>query len=47
MLLYAVEIVVLEGDFDGDEGNNIVREREGKKSLLTGDVSCILLFTEG
>ena len=42
-----VEIVVLEGDFDGDEGNNIVREREGKKSLLTGDVSCILLFTEG
>jgi len=42
-----VEIVVLEGDFDGDEGNNIVREREGKKSLLTGDVSCIMLFTEG
>lgn len=43
-----VEIVVLEGDFDGDEGddwtheefkNNIVREREGKKPLLTGDVS--------
>ncbi|XP_073119013.1 calmodulin-binding protein 60 A [Henckelia pumila] len=42
-----VEIVVLEGDFDGEEGdnwtpedfkNNIVREREGKKSLLTGDV---------
>lgn len=42
-----VEIVVLEGDFDGDEGdtwtheefkNNIVREREGKKPLLTGDV---------
>ncbi|GMQ10333.1 hypothetical protein CsSME_00053379 [Camellia sinensis var. sinensis] len=41
-----VEIVVLEGDFDGDEGgnctleefkNNIVREREGKKPLLTGD----------
>ncbi|KAL0318401.1 UNVERIFIED_CONTAM: Calmodulin-binding protein 60 A [Sesamum angustifolium] len=42
-----VEIVVLEGDFDGDEKddwtleefkNNIVREREGKKPLLTGDV---------
>ncbi|KAJ4842503.1 hypothetical protein Tsubulata_041104 [Turnera subulata] len=42
-----VEIVVLEGDFDGDEGenwmpdefkSNIVREREGKKPLLTGDV---------
>lgn len=41
-----VEIVVLEGDFDGDEHdnwtaeefkNNIVREREGKKPLLTGD----------
>lgn len=41
-----VEIVVLEGDFDGDEGdswtleefkNNIVREREGKKPLLNGD----------
>lgn len=41
-----VEIVVLEGDFDGDEAenwtleefkNNIVREREGKKHLLTGD----------
>ncbi|XP_035542766.1 calmodulin-binding protein 60 A-like isoform X3 [Juglans regia] len=41
-----VEIVVLEGDFDGDENenwtaeefkNNIVREREGKKPLLTGD----------
>lgn len=41
-----VEIVVLEGDFDGEEGdnwtfeefkNNIVREREGKKLLLTGD----------
>ncbi|PKI78054.1 calmodulin-binding protein 60 A-like isoform X2 [Punica granatum] len=40
------EIVVLEGDFDGDEGenwtseefkNNIVREREGKKPLLTGE----------
>ncbi|KAG8496601.1 hypothetical protein CXB51_007744 [Gossypium anomalum] len=41
-----VEVVVLEGDFDGDEGdnwaleefkNNIVREREGKKPLLAGD----------
>ncbi|XP_047312029.1 calmodulin-binding protein 60 A-like isoform X2 [Impatiens glandulifera] len=41
-----VEIVVLEGDFDSDEigtwsldefKNNIVREREGKKPLLTGD----------
>ncbi|GAB4845612.1 hypothetical protein Ancab_039014 [Ancistrocladus abbreviatus] len=43
-----VEIVVLEGDFDGEEAenwtkedfqNNIVREREGKKPLLTGDIS--------
>ncbi|XP_048443788.1 calmodulin-binding protein 60 A-like isoform X1 [Pyrus x bretschneideri] len=42
-----VEIVVLEGDFDGEEGddwtledfkNNIVRERDGKKPLLTGEV---------
>lgn len=49
-----VEIVVLEGDFDGDEAdnwtleefkNNIVREREGKKPLLTGDV--ILNLKEG
>ncbi|XVF50270.1 hypothetical protein PTKIN_Ptkin04bG0082800 [Pterospermum kingtungense] len=49
-----VEIVVLEGDFDGDEGenwtleefkNNIVREREGKKPLLTGDA--FLTLTEG
>ncbi|KAJ7945914.1 Calmodulin binding protein-like [Quillaja saponaria] len=41
-----IEIVVLEGDFDSDESdnwsleefrNNIVREREGKKPLLTGD----------
>ncbi|XP_038724673.1 calmodulin-binding protein 60 A-like [Tripterygium wilfordii] len=41
-----VEIAVLEGDFDGDDNNiwtreefisNIVREREGKKPLLTGD----------
>ncbi|KAF8037145.1 hypothetical protein BT93_B0150 [Corymbia citriodora subsp. variegata] len=40
-----VDIVVLEGDFDGDEGcnwtaeefeNNIVKEREGKRPLLTG-----------
>lgn len=46
-----VEIVVLEGDFDSDEGenwtleefkNNIVREREGKKPLLTGDVHLFL-----
>ncbi|KAL2935977.1 Calmodulin-binding protein 60 A [Bienertia sinuspersici] len=46
-----VEIVVLEGDFDGEEGenwtleefkNNIVREREGKKPLLTGDVNLYL-----
>lgn len=46
-----VEIVVLEGDFDGDEGenwtleefkNNIVREREGKKPLLTGDANVYL-----
>ncbi|XP_008239717.1 PREDICTED: calmodulin-binding protein 60 A [Prunus mume] len=49
-----VEIVVLEGDFDGDEGdnwtleefkNNIVREREGKKPLLTGDA--VLNFKDG
>ncbi|XP_039141903.1 calmodulin-binding protein 60 A-like isoform X1 [Dioscorea cayenensis subsp. rotundata] len=49
-----VEIVVLEGDFEGDEEdnwtyedfrNNIVREREGKRSLLTGDV--YLELTEG
>ncbi|XP_017973099.1 PREDICTED: calmodulin-binding protein 60 A isoform X1 [Theobroma cacao] len=49
-----VEVVVLEGDFDGDEGdnwtleefkNNIVREREGKKPLLTGDA--FLTLTEG
>ncbi|XP_038971928.1 calmodulin-binding protein 60 D-like isoform X2 [Phoenix dactylifera] len=41
-----VEIVVLEGDFEGGEEenwtyeefrSNIVREREGKRSLLTGD----------
>ncbi|GMN45819.1 hypothetical protein TIFTF001_015008 [Ficus carica] len=44
--LAKVEVVVLEGDFDGDEAdnwtveefkNNIVREREGKKPLLTGE----------
>ena len=49
-----MEIVVLEGYFDGDEGgnwtldefaNNIVREREGKKPLLTGDV--ILTLNSG
>ncbi|CAK9158376.1 unnamed protein product [Ilex paraguariensis] len=49
-----VEIVVLEGDFDGDEGdnwsleefkNNIVREREGKKPLLSGDA--LLNLKEG
>lgn len=42
-----VEIVALEGDFDGDERgdwtlrdfqNNTVRERNGKKPLLTGDL---------
>ncbi|CAL0306830.1 unnamed protein product [Lupinus luteus] len=41
-----VEIVVLEGDFEDESDNwmpeefksNIVREREGKKALLTGDV---------
>ncbi|KHG14637.1 hypothetical protein F383_07493 [Gossypium arboreum] len=49
-----VEVVVLEGDFDGDEednwaveefNNNIVKEREGKKPLLTGD--SFLTLTEG
>ncbi|KAL6583871.1 hypothetical protein OROMI_003160 [Orobanche minor] len=42
-----VEVLVLEGDFDSDERenwsfeefrNNTVREREGKKPLLSGDV---------
>lgn len=42
-----VEVLVLEGDFDGDNvenwkleefKNNIVKQREGKKPLLTGDV---------
>lgn len=45
-----VQIVVLEGDFDGDEKswtledfrNNMVREREGKKPLITGDSFLIL-----
>ena len=49
-----IEIVVLEGDFEGSEDdnwtfeefkNNIVREREGKRSLLTGDV--LLDLNEG
>ncbi|XP_010254828.1 PREDICTED: calmodulin-binding protein 60 A-like isoform X2 [Nelumbo nucifera] len=44
--LSKVEIVVLEGDFEGDEednwtveefNNNIVQEREGKKPLLMGE----------
>lgn len=51
-----VEIVVLEGDFDSEEGdnwtveefkNNIVREREGKKPLLTGDPVLNLKDGEG
>uniref|UniRef100_A0A8R7P5E1 Calmodulin binding protein-like N-terminal domain-containing protein n=1 Tax=Triticum urartu TaxID=4572 RepID=A0A8R7P5E1_TRIUA len=45
--LLKVEIVVLEGDFEDGEGNdwiaqefntNIVRERQGKQPLLSGDV---------
>ncbi|KVI06314.1 Calmodulin binding protein-like protein [Cynara cardunculus var. scolymus] len=49
-----VEIVVLEGDFDSNEGdnwtleefnNNIVRERQGKKALLTGNA--LLNLQEG
>ncbi|KAF1867305.1 hypothetical protein Lal_00049734 [Lupinus albus] len=44
--LAKVEIVVLEGDFKDESDNwmpeefrsNVVREREGKKALLTGDV---------
>ncbi|KAI3759366.1 hypothetical protein L6452_07128 [Arctium lappa] len=49
-----VEIVVLEGDFDSNEGdnwtleefnNNIVRERQGKKPLLTGNA--LLNLKEG
>ncbi|PIN26419.1 hypothetical protein CDL12_00834 [Handroanthus impetiginosus] len=46
-----VEIVALEGDFDGDERedwtldtyrNNMVKERAGKKPLLNGDVIATL-----
>ncbi|XP_010550633.1 PREDICTED: calmodulin-binding protein 60 A isoform X2 [Tarenaya hassleriana] len=44
-----VEIVVIEGDFDSDShwtveefSNNIVREREGKKHLLNGEVFVVL-----
>ncbi|ONK70242.1 uncharacterized protein A4U43_C05F31720 [Asparagus officinalis] len=42
-----IEVIVLEGDFEGSEednwtfeefNNNVVREREGKRSLLTGDL---------
>ncbi|PNX92582.1 calmodulin binding protein, partial [Trifolium pratense] len=48
-----VEIVVLEGDFEEENDvwmpedfkNNIVRERDGKKPLLTGDV--ILYLKDG
>ncbi|MCI06781.1 hypothetical protein A2U01_0027841, partial [Trifolium medium] len=48
-----VEIVVLEGDFEEESDvwmpedfkNNIVRERDGKKPLLTGDV--ILYLKDG
>ncbi|KAM3279591.1 hypothetical protein ACQJBY_046763 [Aegilops geniculata] len=45
--LLKVEIVVLEGDFEDGEGNdwtaqefnnNIVKERQGKRPLLSGDV---------
>uniref|UniRef100_A0A0E0GPF5 Calmodulin-binding protein-like n=1 Tax=Oryza nivara TaxID=4536 RepID=A0A0E0GPF5_ORYNI len=45
--LMKVEIVVLEGDFEGGEGddwtaqefnNNIIRAREGKRPLLSGDI---------
>lgn len=51
-----VEIVVLEGDFDGDERgnwtavefqNNTVRERDGKKPLLTGDLITTLQDGKG
>ncbi|GFQ03873.1 hypothetical protein PHJA_002531100 [Phtheirospermum japonicum] len=46
-----VEVLVLEGDFDGDEKdnwtveefrNNTVRAREGKKALLSGEVTLTL-----
>ena len=49
-----VEIVVLEGDSDGDEGDNwtveefknkIVRERKGKRPLLAGNT--VLNLTDG
>ncbi|KAL1371650.1 hypothetical protein HN51_001893 [Arachis hypogaea] len=48
--LAKVEIVVLEGDFEDESEiwmpeefkSNIVREREGKKPLLTGDVAVYL-----
>ncbi|KAE9601448.1 putative CALMODULIN-BINDING PROTEIN60 [Lupinus albus] len=51
--LAKVEIVVLEGDFEDESdhwmpeefNSNIVREREGKKALLTGDV--ILYLKDG
>ncbi|XP_043723419.1 calmodulin-binding protein 60 A-like isoform X2 [Telopea speciosissima] len=52
--LAKVEIVVLEGDFGGDAlenwtteefSNNIVREREGKRPLLTGNA--FLNLSEG
>lgn len=51
--LAKVEIVVLEGDFEDESDiwmpeefkSNIVREREGKKPLLTGDV--ILYLKDG
>ncbi|KAG8061573.1 hypothetical protein GUJ93_ZPchr0003g16679 [Zizania palustris] len=45
--LMKVEIVVLEGDFEGGEGddwtaqefnNNIIRAREGKRPLISGEV---------
>ncbi|KAL2482467.1 Calmodulin-binding protein 60 A [Forsythia ovata] len=51
-----VEIIVLEGDFDGDEGgnwkieefkNNVVRERAGRKPLLSGDTILTLQYGEG
>ncbi|KAG8379017.1 hypothetical protein BUALT_Bualt07G0044500 [Buddleja alternifolia] len=51
-----VEIVALEGDFDGDERDNwqleefrsnIVRAREGKKPLLTGEVIVTLKDGKG
>ena len=50
--LMKVEIVVLEGDFESGEdddwtaqefNNNIVKEREGKKPLISGDVFVALI----